>query len=77
MWSSKQRVTALAVWFLLLSLTVAPISCQRARKEQTVDQPKDPVIARVNGRDVRRSTFETFMRLKEVELQDHLVPIPE
>jgi parvulin-like peptidyl-prolyl isomerase len=47
------------------------------KKEQAADQPKDPVIAIVNGRELHRSRFENFVRLKEIELQDHLVPIPE
>jgi len=74
---SRQRVTAVAGWFLLLSLAAVPASCRRERKEQAADQPKDPVIAIVNGREVPRSKFDTFVRLKEIELQDHVVPIPE
>jgi len=77
MWLARERVTAFAGWFLLLSLACVPVSCRRAKKEQAADQPKDPVIAIVNGREMHRSRFETFVRLKEIELQDHVVPTPE
>jgi len=77
MWSFRQTVKALAGWVLLLSLVGAPASCRRERKQQAAEPPKDPVIAIVNGREVHRSKFETFVRLKEIDLQDHLVPIPE
>ncbi len=61
----------------MLSLAGVPVACRTVRKEQAKEQPKDPVIAIVNGREVHRSKFETFVRLKEIELQDHVVPIPE
>ena len=60
----------------MLSLT-GLVSCQGEPKQPAAEQPKDPVIAIVNGREVHRSKFETFVRLKEIDLQDHLVPIPE
>ncbi len=64
-------------WVLLLSLVGVPASCRREKKQQAAEPPKDPVIAIVNGREVHRSKFETFVRLKEIDVQDHLVPIPE
>ncbi len=62
---------------LLLVVAVLPVSCQRARKEQAAEQPKDPVIAIINGRELHRSKFEAFVRLKEFDLEDYLVPVPE
>jgi len=35
------------------------------------------VIAVVNGREILKSAFATFLRLREIELQDNLVPVPE
>ena len=68
--SSRLRMKALAGGLLLLSLAGLPASCRRAKKEAAVDQPKDPVIAIINGRELHRSKFETFVRLKEIDLQD-------
>jgi parvulin-like peptidyl-prolyl isomerase len=77
MWSSRQTIAALAGLILLLSPVGLSTSCRREKKQQAAEQPKDPVIAIVNGHEVHRSKYETFVRLKEIDLQDHLVPIPE
>jgi len=53
------------------------VSCRRPANEPAIDEANDPVIAIINGREVHRSTSETFLRLKEVALEDDLIPAPE
>ncbi|RPJ86340.1 MAG: hypothetical protein EHM18_06730 [Acidobacteria bacterium] len=77
MWFYRQTQTLLTGGLLLPFLLGVAASCRTVNKEQAAEKPKDPVIAIVNGRELHRSQFETFVRLKEMELQDDLVPIPE
>jgi hypothetical protein len=57
---------------LLLGLT----ACERKHVVNSPSGNDDPILAVLNGREIRGSDFEAFVRIKEIDFEDAVVPIP-
>lgn len=61
-------------------LALAPLLLITACERKTEHQPEAPgkeVIARVNGREMRRDQFENFVRFRQGELEQVSVAVPQ
>jgi parvulin-like peptidyl-prolyl isomerase len=62
----------LALVFLALTLAACDGKSTATRPSKT----DNPVLAVLNDREIHRSDFEAFVRIKEIDFEDALVPIP-